>query len=196
MSAILPEAALQQLFVAARSNHRFQDKPVAESTIRQLYELLKWGPTAFNGQPGRYLFIHSDEARQKLLPALSSGNRDKTAAAPLTVVLAWDPAFHQHLPQQFPAYDAKGFYDGLPQLVEPHARLNASLQAAYLILAARALGLDAGPMAGFNAAAVDAAFFPDGQWRSLLVVNLGYGVTEGLPPRGPRLEFEQAAAIV
>jgi 3-hydroxypropanoate dehydrogenase len=144
---------------------------------------LKWGPTAFNGQPGRYLFIHSDEARQKLLPALSSGNRDKTAA-PLTVVLAWDPAFHQHLPQQFPAYDAKGFYDGLPQLVEPHARLNASLQAAYLILAARALGLDAGPMAGFDAAAVDAAFFPDGQWRSLLLVNLGYGVTEGLPPRG------------
>jgi nitroreductase len=88
--------------------------------------------------------------------------------------------------QQFPAYDAKGFYDGLPQLVEPHARLNASLQAAYLILAARALGLDAGPMAGFDAAAVDAAFFPDGQWRSLLLVNLGYGVTEGLPPRGPR----------
>ncbi|RQO78307.1 malonic semialdehyde reductase [Aquitalea sp. FJL05] len=196
MSSQLSVQALDQLFVQARSTHHFQPRPVSEDTIRQLYALLKWGPTAFNGQPGRYLFIHSAEARQKLLPALSSGNRDKTAAAPLTVVLAYDPAFHQHLPGQFPAYDAKGFYDGLPQLLEPHARLNASLQAAYLILAARALGLDAGPMAGFDAAAVDAAFFPDGQWRSLLLLNLGYGVRDGQPPRGPRLEFEQAAAIV
>ncbi|MBA4710412.1 malonic semialdehyde reductase [Aquitalea aquatica] len=196
MSSPLSAQALDQLFVQARSTHHFQARPVTEDTIRQLYALLKWGPTAFNGQPGRYLFIHSAEARQKLLPTLSSGNRDKTAAAPLTVVLAWDPAFHQHLPEQYPAYDAKGFYDGLPQLIEPHARTNASLQAGYLILAARALGLDAGPMAGFDAAAVDAAFFPDGQWRSLLLVNLGYGVRDGQPPRGPRLDFEQAAAIV
>lgn len=196
MNSPLSAQALDQLFVQARSTHHFQARPVSEDTIRQLYALLKWGPTAFNGQPGRYLFIHSAEARQKLLPALSSGNRDKTAAAPLTVVLAYDPGFHQHLPQQFPGYDAKGFYDGLPQLIEPHARTNASLQAGYLILAARALGLDAGPMAGFDAAAVDAAFFPEGQWRSLLLVNLGYGVHDGQPPRGPRLDFEQAAAIV
>jgi len=196
MSHVLSPAVLDQLFGQARSNHHFLEQPVEESTIRQLYDLLKWGPTAFNGQPARYLFIQSAEARQKLLPALSAGNRDKTAAAPLTVVVAFDPAFHQQLPEQFPAYDAKGFYDGLPQLIEPHARTNASLQAAYLILAARSLGLDAGPMAGFDAAAVDAAFFPDGQWRSLLLINLGYGDHAALPARGPRLAFEQAVALV
>ncbi len=196
MSHILPAEALDQLFRQARSLHRFQPRPVGDEVVAELYELLKWGPTAFNGQPGRYLFIKSAEARAKLVPALSPGNQQKTAEAPLTVVVAYDSRFHEHLPSQFPAYDAKGFYDGLPQLVEPHARTNASLQAAYLILAARSLGLDAGPMAGFDPAAVDAAFFPDGRWRSLLVINLGYGEREAIAPRGPRLGFAEVAQIV
>lgn len=196
MSAPLSREALAQLFTDARSIHSFSGQPVAEDTIGQLYELLKWGPTAFNGQPARYVFLQSHQARQQLSPALSAGNRDKTLAAPLTVIVAFDTAFHEHLPTQFPAFDAKGFYDNLPHLIEPGARSNATLQAAYLILAARALGLDAGPMSGFDAEAVDRAFFADGRYKSLLLVNLGYGQREGLYPRGPRLAYEDVVSIL
>jgi 3-hydroxypropanoate dehydrogenase len=196
MSAPLSREALAQLFTDARSLHSFTSQPVSPDTIQQLYELLKWGPTAFNGQPGRYVFLQTHQARQQLSPALSAGNRDKTLAAPLTVIVAYDTAFHEQLPTQFPAFDAKGFYDNLPLLIEPGARSNATLQGAYLILAARALGLDAGPMTGFDAEAVDRTFFADGRYKSLLLVNLGYGQREGLYPRGPRLPYEEVVTIL
>ncbi len=194
--ATLPDAALDQLFRQARSIHRFTDQPVSDAEIEALYALLKWGPTAFNGQPGRYVFVRSNEAKARLAPALAGNNREKTLAAPLTVIVAYDSAFHQQLPSQFPAFNAKGFYEQHPQQIEPTARSSATLQAAYLILAARALGLDAGPMAGFDASVVDQAFFADGQYKSLLLVNLGYGVRDGVPPRGPRLAFADVARIV
>lgn len=194
MSGRLDDAGLDLLFREARSIHKFDGRPVEDAVVRELYDLVKLGPTGFNAQPARYLFIRSPEAKQRLTPALSSGNRDKTLAAPLNVIVAWDSRFHEHLPQQFPAYDAKGFFDKAPDWIEPTAKTNATLQAAYLILAARALGLDVGPMSGFKPELIDAEFFPDGRYKSLLVANLGYGVRDEAP-RGPRLGFEQAVEI-
>jgi 3-hydroxypropanoate dehydrogenase len=196
MNAPLDTQSLDRLFRQARSIHRFLPLPVEDDTIGQLYELLKWGPTGFNAQPARYLFIRSAQAKGRLAPALSAGNRDKTLAAPLNVVVAWDSRFHEHLPAQFPGYDAKGFFESTPGWIEPTARTNATLQAAYLFLAARALGLAVGPMSGFKPELIDQAFFPDGRFRSLLLANLGYGNTEGLSARGPRLDFEQVAQLL
>jgi 3-hydroxypropanoate dehydrogenase len=196
MTQALDAQALDQLFREARSIHQFSDRAVSEATLRELYELLKWGPTGFNAQPARYLFLRSPESKARLEPALSSGNRDKTLAAPVTVIVAYDSQFHEHLPSQFPAYDAKGFFDSAPAWIEPAANTNATLQAGYLFLAARALGLDVGPMSGFKADAVNAEFFPDGRFKAFLLANLGYGIRNGLPPRGPRLAFEQVAQVL
>jgi 3-hydroxypropanoate dehydrogenase len=170
-------------------------QPVSDEKIHQLYELLKWGPTAFNAQPARYVFVRSPGAKQKLAPALSAGNRDKTLIAPVTVIVAVDTRFHEYLTAQFPAYDAKPLFDSTPALIEPTIQRNGSLQGAYLIIAARALGLDAGPMSGFNADLVNQAFFPDGRWKANFLVNLGYGNGEKLFPRGPRLAFEEVVRI-
>lgn len=192
----LDDAGLDLLFREARSTHEFDGRPVDDAVVRELYDLIKLGPTGFNAQPARYLFIRSPEARQRLAPALSSGNRDKTLAAPLNVIVAWDSRFHERLPQQFPAYDAKALFDKAPALIEPAARTNATLQAAYLILAARALGLDAGPMSGFKPELIDDEFFADGRYKALLVMNLGYGVRDRSAGRGPRLTFEEVAEVV
>lgn len=137
-----------------------------------------------------------EEAKACLAPALSSSNRAKTLTASLVVVVAWNSRFHDHLPSQFPAYDAKSFFEANPEWIERAGVSNAFLQAAYLILAARALGLDAGPMTGFAPEVLDAEFFPDGGWRSLLVINLGYGIREGLTERGPRLGFKDAVRVL
>ncbi len=196
MSQRLDEAGLDLLFRKAHSIHRFEDRPVSDTVVRELYELLKLGPTGFNAQPARYLFIRSPEAKQRLSPALSSGNRDKTLAAPLNVIVAWDSRFHEHLPQQFLSYDAKSFFDKAPDWIEPTAKTNATLQAAYLILAARALGLDVGPMSGFKPDLLDAEFFPDGRYKSLLLANIGYGVRDESVVRGPRLAFEDAVEVL
>lgn len=196
MTAALPDSALDQLFREARSIQQFHSDPVSDDVIHQLYELVKLGPTGFNSQPGRYLFLRSPEAKARLAPALSSGNRDKTLAAPITAIVAADLEFHVHLPSQFPAYDAKGLFDEQPGLIEPAAVTNATLQAAYLIFAARALGLDAGPMSGFKADLVNKEFFPEGRHRALLLVNLGYGRRDALPPRGARLDFSTAVSIL
>jgi 3-hydroxypropanoate dehydrogenase len=196
MPASLPAGALDQLFRQARSVQAFYPEPVDDDIIHQLYDLLKWGPTAFNAQPARFVFLRSPAAKARLAPALSSGNRDKTQAAPVTVIVAWDTRFQEHLPSQFPAYDAKPLFDADPLLAERTAFRNASLQGAYLILAARALGLDAGPMSGFDAARVDAEFFPDGRYRSNFIANLGYGIPESTWPRGPRLAPEVALQIL
>ena len=196
MTQALDPQALDQLFREARSIHQFSDRPVKEETLRELYELLKWGPTGFNAQPARYVFLTSPESKARLESALSSGNRDKTLAAPVTVIVAYDSRFHEHLPSQFPAYDAKGFFESAPGWIEPTANTNATLQAAYLFLAARALGLDVGPMSGFKADEVNAEFFPDGRFKAFLLANLGYGIRNGLNPRGPRLPFDEVAQVL
>lgn len=192
----LPEAALDQLFREARTVHAFKPVPVSDELIQRLYELLKWGPTAFNAQPARYVFVRSPEAKAKLRPALSSGNVAQTDAAAVTVIVAHDKRFHDHLPRQFPAYDARPLFDGNPALAEATAFRNSSLQGAYLILAARALGLDAGAQSGFNPQAVDEAFFPDGRYAVNFIVNLGVADHAGTLPRGPRLAFDDVARIV
>jgi 3-hydroxypropanoate dehydrogenase len=192
----LPDFALDQLFGDARTFNRFAERAIDDATIERLYAELRLGPTGFNAQPARFVFIRSAEAKAKLEPALSSSNRQKTIAAPLNVIVAWDTRFHDHLPTQFLAYDARSYFETRPDAVAPAGITNATLQAGYLILAARALGLDVGPMSGFDAAAVDAAFFPAGDAKSLLLLNLGYGLRDGLTPRGPRLDFATAARIV
>ncbi len=196
MKGPLDAAALDQLFREARSYNQFTDRPVDDATLRQLYELLKWGPTSMNTQPGRYLFVRSAEAKQLLLPALSPGNVEKTLHAPVTVIIAADTRFQEHLPSQFKAYEAKPLFDANPALAETTAARNSALQGAYLMLAARALGLDCGAMSGFDAAKLNAAFFPDGRWQVNFLVNLGYGAEGGFHPRGPRLAFDEVAKIL
>jgi 3-hydroxypropanoate dehydrogenase len=196
LSTILNDAALDQLFRNARTYNRFLPQAIDDDTIAALYDLLKWGPTAFNAQPARYIVLRTPEAKQRLAPALSSNNRDKTVAAPATVLVAHDKRFFDQLPQQFPAYDAKPLFVANPALVESTAARNSALQGAYLILAARALGLDAGPRSGVDAAAVNQEFFPDGQHAVNFIVNLGHGDPDTLFARSPRLSFEQAVTLL
>ena len=197
MKPALDPTALDQLFRKAHTFNKFSDQPVGEQTIRELYELLKWGPTSMNAQPGRYVFVHSAAARERLIPAMIAANAEKTRKAPLTVIVAMDTQFYDHLPTQFKAYDARPMFAGNAPLADATAFRNSSLQGAYLMLAARSLGLDCGPMSGFDAAKVDAEFFPDGHWKSNFIVNMGYGLeTGGHYPRGPRLPFADAAQIL
>ncbi len=192
----LETPALEQAFTSARTFNRFRPEAVADDTLRALYDLLKWGPTSMNCQPGRYVFLRSEAARQRLKPALSPTNVDKTMAAPVVVIVATDTRFFEHLPVQFPAYDARPMFEGNPALAVATAARNGSLQGAYLIIAARMLGLDCGPMSGFDAAKVNAEFFADGRWQANFLVNLGYGDAAGNHPRGPRLAFEEAARLL
>ena len=196
MTHILQDSALDQLFRSARSLHEFTPEPVGDTTLRQLYDLLKWGPTAFNAQPGRYVFVRSDEAKARLLPALSEGNRAKTQAAPVTAIIARDLRFYEHLPAQFPQVNVSKLFTADSPLTETTAFRNSTLQGAYLILAARCLGLTAGPMSGFDGAALDREFFPDGRFKSNFLVNLGYANETPPRPRGPRLSFAEAAQIL
>ncbi len=195
MSHELDAAALDQLFRTARTQNAFLDKPVEDSKLQALYELAKWGPTAANGSPARFVFVKSTEAKARLAPALSEGNHDKTLAAPVTVIVGFDLDFHEKLPYLFPHTDAKSWFDGPQEGRVEGAFRNGSLQGAYLILAARALGLDAGPMSGFDNAKVDEAFFKGTSIKSNFLVNLGYGDPSGLFPRLPRLSFDEAARI-
>ena len=195
MSAILADAALDQLFRTARTANAFRDEPVSDQTLHALYELLKWGPTAANATPARFVFVKSKAAREKLRPALSEGNLAKTLAAPVTAIVGFDLDFHEKLPYLFPHTDAKAWFDGPREGRHEAAFRNGSLQGAYLILAARALGLDAGPMSGFDPAKVDEAFFAGTAIKSNFLVNLGYGDPSGIFPRLPRLSFDEAARI-
>ncbi|MDR2364448.1 MAG: malonic semialdehyde reductase [Zoogloeaceae bacterium] len=185
-------------FRKARTFNRFfADKPVSDARIHELYALLKWGPTAVNGQPGRYLFLRAPKARARLAAVAMAGNQARILAAPLTVIVASDPRFYEHLPTQAPALAAmRDVYAGDATLACDAARYSGALQAAYLIIAARLLGLDAGPMSGFDAAAVNAEFFAENGWQAHLLVNLGYGDPEGNYPRNPRLEFDAVAKIL
>jgi 3-hydroxypropanoate dehydrogenase len=195
MNRPLDTAVLDQLFGAARTFNAFEPRPVPEPLLRELYALLALGPTSANCQPGRYVFVTSAAAKARLLPAMSSGNRDKTRLAPVTVLIGQDLEFHERLPQTFPHADARSWFAGQPDLIRDTALRNSSLQGAYLIMAARALGLDCGPMSGFDAARIDAEFF-GGAVRVNFVCNLGFGDRSSLLPRLPRLSFEQACSIV
>jgi len=192
----LNDAALNQLFREARTVHAFKDAPVSDAVIHQLYDLLKWGPTAFNSQPARYVFLKSAEAKAKLIPALMPGNVPQVNSAAVTVIVAQDTRFHEHLPTQFPGYDAKPLFDANPAMAEAAAARNSSMQGAYLILAARALGLDSGAMSGFNPQAVNEAFFADGRFKVNFLINLGVADPAGVYPRGPRFAFNEAAQIL
>jgi len=191
--------ALDVLFRSARTQNGFIDKPMSDEQLRQVYELAKWGPTTQNSQPMRIVFVRSKDAKEKLAPALSAGNLDKTMKAPATAIIAYDSRFYEHLPRTFPNNPAaKKNYEGDEKkaLVERTALRNSSLQGAYFILAARAAGLDCGPMSGFDNAKVDASFFPDGRLKSNFLVNLGYGDPSKVFARNPRFEFDEACKIV
>ena len=192
----LDDDALDQAFRQARTFNRFTDRAVSEQTLHDLHDLMKWGPTSMNCQPGRFVFLRSPQAKERLRPALSAGNLAKTLAAPVVVIVAVDTRFFDHLPEQFPSYAAKPMFEGNPPLAAATAQRNGSLQGAYLLIAARLLGLDVGPMSGFDADKVNAEFFADGRFKANFLVNLGYGDASGNHPRGPRLTFEQAAQIL
>ncbi|MDR3412014.1 MAG: malonic semialdehyde reductase [Formivibrio sp.] len=193
---IIDEAIQQQVFTSARTFNKFTDQAVSDETLRQLYDLMRWGPTSMNTQPARYVFLRTHESRQRLFPALSPGNQAKTLAAPVTVIVAMDTRFFDQLPTQFPSYDAKPMFEGNAALAQGTAFRNSTLQGAYLIIAARMLGLDCGPMSGFDADMVNAEFFPDGQLKANFLINMGYGDASGNHPRGPRLPFETVAQLL
>lgn len=196
MSEMLSDTALDQLFRNARTFNAWLDREVTDAQLHQLYDLLKFGPTSANSSPMRLVFVKSAEAKAKLSPFLSEGNRAKTMAAPVTAIVANDHAFHEKLPQLFPHTDAKSWFEGNQPLIDTTAFRNATLQGAYLILAARAVGLDCGPMSGFDNAGVDAAFFAGTAIKSNFLVNLGYGdASRDLFPRSPRLSFGEACTI-
>lgn len=192
----LDAAALDQLFRKARTHNGWQDKPVSDETLRALYDLLKWGPTSANSSPARFVFVKSAEAKQRLKPALAPGNLDKTLAAPVVVIVAHDTAFYEQLPKLFPHTDARSWFVGNAPLIEKTAFRNGTLQGAYLMIAARALGLDCGPMSGFDNDKVDKEFFAGTTVRSNFLINLGYGDPSKLHSRGPRLAFDEAAQIL
>ncbi|HTN93302.1 MAG TPA: malonic semialdehyde reductase [Gallionella sp.] len=192
----LDDRSLDIIFRNARTHNEWLDKPVSDALLQQIYDLMKWGPTSANSSPARFVFVRSEQAKQRLLPAVSPGNLEKTRAAPVTAIVAYDTEFYEKLPKLFPQADARSWFAGNQPLIDTTAFRNGTLQGGYLILAARALGLDAGPMSGFDNAKVDREFFPDGKVKSNFLVNLGYGDHPKLFPRNPRLSFAEAAKIL
>ncbi len=185
----------EQLFDHARTHNAFTNEPVPPETLRRLYDLMKWGPTSANCSPARIVFVVSPEGKAKLLPCMSAGNHEKTKQAPVTAIIGMDMAFHDKLPQLFPHTDARAWFAGKPEVIAATAFRNSSLQGGYFIMAARALGLDCGPMSGFDAAKVDAAFFAGTSITANFVCNLGHGDPAGIFPRSPRLAFDEACRI-
>jgi 3-hydroxypropanoate dehydrogenase len=197
MSEILSEAALDQLFRTARTFNAWLPKEVTDAQLHQIYDLAKFGPTSANCSPMRLVFVKSKDAKEKLSPFLSEGNRAKTLLAPVTAIVAADHGFHEKLPQLFPHADARSWFEGNQPLIDVTAFRNSSLQGAYVILAARALGLDCGPMSGFDAAGLDEAFFAGTRFKANFLINIGYGdASRDLYPRSPRLSFDEASLIV
>jgi 3-hydroxypropanoate dehydrogenase len=210
MSTPLSEEGRDLLFRKARTYSDWLNQPVSDDVLRQLYDLMKWGPTSANCCPARILFLCTPEAKQRLLPALAPGNVDKTMAAPVTAIIGCDMKFYEALPKLFPHADARAWFVDNPELAEVTARRNSSLQGAYFIIAARALGLDCGPMSGFDNAKVDHEFFPadcgraefqqeylpDSHVKSNFLCNLGYGDASKLFPRSPRLDFDEACKLL
>jgi 3-hydroxypropanoate dehydrogenase len=195
MKPSLDDAALALLFTEARSHNGWRPEPVSDALLEQVYALARTGPTSANCSPGRFVFVRTPEGKSRLAPALSKGNLEKTMNAPVTVIAAWDSAFYDKLPTLFPHADARSWFTGSAEAARETAFRNATLQAGYLLLAARALGLDAGPMSGFDKAKVDAAFFADTSWTTNFLINLGHGDASKLFGRLPRLDFTQACAL-
>ena len=182
----------EQLFTEARTQNGYLDTPVPDSQLHDLYEMLKWGPTSANCSPARFIFVRSAEAKTKLADCVSPGNQPKVLSAPVTVIIGMDMEFFDKLPQLFPHTDARAWFTGKPQMVVDTALRNSSLQGAYLIMAARAMGLGTGPMSGFDAAKVDAAFWSGTPVKTNFLSTLGHGNPAKVLPRSPRLSFEQA----
>ncbi len=194
--SILGDNGLDLIFRTARTHSAWQDRPVPEVMLEAIYDLAKMGPTSANCSPMRLVFVVSAEAKERLKPALMEGNVVKTMTAPATAIVAYDRAFHDHLPHLFPHTDARSWFEGNPELIEETAFRNGSLQGAYVIIAARALGLDCGPMSGFDRDRVDREFFPEGRYRSNFLCNIGYGRPDALHPRAPRFSFEEACRVL
>ncbi|MGE3262954.1 MAG: malonic semialdehyde reductase [Bacteriovoracia bacterium] len=192
----IEKTALAQLFTEARTHHAWLPQDVSDELLRSLYDLTKWGPTSVNAAPMRILFVKSKAEKERLYPALGGSNVEQVKGAPVTAIVAYDEKFYDQLPKLFPAFDAKSMFVGNKSLSESTAFRNSSLQGAYLMLAARALGLDVGPMSGFDNAKVDETFFAGTSWKSNFICNIGYGDAAKLYPRGPRLEFEEVCRIV
>jgi nitroreductase len=188
--------ALDQIFRNARTHNGWQNRPVSEETLHQIYEIMKWGPTSANSSPLRIVFVQTPEVKNKLLACVSEGNLEKVRTAPVTAILAQDTEFYEKLPKLFPHTDARSWFAGNETLIRATAFRNSSLQAAYFIVAARALGLDCGPMSGFDAEKLDAAFFSGTTWKSNIICSIGYGDPARLYPRSPRLSFEEACRIL
>ena len=187
---------INKMFREARTHNVWLSEPVSPELLRQAYELASLGPTSANTTPARFVFLTTREAKERLRPALAPGNVEKTMAAPVAVIIAWDTEFYEKLPRLFPHKDMRSIFQGNPGLIEATAFRNSSLEGAYFILAARALGLDCGPMSGFDAGKVNTEFFPDGKWKSNFLCNLGYGDGSKLFPRSPRLPFDEACLIL
>ncbi len=192
----LSKEALDQIFVQARTHNVWQNRPVSDELLHQIYDLMKWGPTSANSSPFRIVFVKSDEGKKRLLSGVSEGNYEKVKTAPVTAILAQDMEFYEKLPKLFPHADARSWFAGNDALINATAFRNSSLQAAYFIVAARSLGLDCGPMSGFDVAKVDTEFFSGTTWKSNLICNLGYGDHTQLYPRAPRLDFDEACRVV
>jgi 3-hydroxypropanoate dehydrogenase len=192
----LDDRSLDLMFRAARTHIVWLDKPVSDAQLQQIYDLMKWAPTSANCCPARIVFVRSSAAKQRLLPAMAPGNVEKTRTAPVSAIIAYDLEFYEKLPVLYPPADARSWFAGNQLLIDTTAFRNGTLQGAYLLLAARALGLDAGPMSGFDNAKVDKEFFPDGKVKSNFLINLGYGDGAKLFPRSPRLSFAEAAQIL
>ena len=193
---MLDEGARRALFTDARTHYAWRDEPVGDAVLQELFDLLRMGPTSANCSPARFLFLRTPDAKERLRPALSAGNVDKTMAAPVVAVVAHDPRFYEQLPKLFPHADARAWFAGNEALASETAFRNGTLQGAYLILAARAVGLDTGPMSGFDNARVDGIFFAASGWKSNFLVNLGHGDPSGLLARSPRLTFDEACLLL
>lgn len=196
MPAPIDDAALDQLFRSARTRNGWTPQAVSETLLRAVYDLAKWGPTSANSSPARFVFVTTEEGKRRLEPHLSAGNRAKTMAAPVCVIIAHDLDFAERLPQLFPHEPTAPSWFAAPAVRDATAFRNGTLQGAYLMMAARALGLDCGPMSGFDAAGVDAEFFAGTNAKSNWLCNIGYGSEENLFPRSPRLSFEEACQVV
>ena len=196
MSKSIDHAALRQVFLDARTHNKWQAEDVPDAVLQQLVRLLIMAPTSANCLPARFVFVKSNEAKELLKPHLSEGNRDKTMKAPVCTIVGYDLEFYEHLPKLFPHTNARSWFAGNPDKIRETAIRNGTLQGGYFILAARALGLDCGPMSGFDKEGVDNAFFAGSSVRSNFLCNLGYGDPEGVGPRSPRFEFHETAKIV
>ncbi len=196
MADRISQIALDQLFFEARTHNKWLDKSISDMVLKELANLLKWGPTSANCSPLRIVFIKDEASKKRLEPLLMDGNKEKTMSAPVCAILAHDMNFYEHLPTLFPHDDAKSWFEGNDELIAETAFRNGTLQAAYFIMAARALGLDTGAMSGFDNDAVDKEFFAGTSYKSNFLCNLGFGDPEGLFPRSPRFSFDAFVEII